>query len=56
MPEFVSSATARRAIVERRRLHRRTRVQPHRRSHDRRIGDAKLLRKFGNVPDDLSAL
>jgi len=36
--------------------HRRARLQPHRRSMIGEFGDAQLLRKFGNVPDDLSGL
>ncbi len=32
------------------------RIQPHRWSRYARFSDAKVIRKFGDVPDDLSAL
>ena len=45
-----------RTAVAEARARRRDRVQPQRGSRDRRFGDAKLIRKFGDVPEDLSAL
>ena len=56
MPEFVGRVATRRSVVEGR---GRIGAVAFSRTGDPMIGefgDAQLLRKFGNVPDDLSGL
>jgi hypothetical protein len=56
MPERGHRAAAGRNDVADDREHRRSGIQPHRRSMIGEFGDARLLRKFGNVPEDLGGL